>query len=150
MWPADLPPPIPYVEQVPVDFVSAAERMAPLLVANNSGLRETPEKRAFEKAVDDFQISLSELPANHKAAIAKLHEESDRVVDQKREQGVKADKLSTFIGKVMAYSHERLLAIEKHDPQLTKLRAEYDALSKVFYDGDQVLNTYLAWVRTDD
>ncbi len=150
MWPVDLPPPIPIAAPAPERPPSSGSWFEVGIVANNSGLRETAEKKAFEQAAEEFQGALSDLPSDHKAAIARIHEESTMAVNQRREQGVKADQLATFVGKVMTYSHERLLQIEQHDPQLQNLKPEYDALSRVFYDGDQVLNTYLAWVRTDD
>ncbi len=141
--PSDLPPPIPFVSPAPERLVHL-----PFLLAD-----KTPEKKiskeheAFNKAVKTFEESLAKLPANHKAEIAKLHDEVDLWADKERASGKKADKLATFVGKVMTYLHQRLLTIEKNDPQLTRLKDEHRQLQKLFLEGDKVINAYLAWVK---
>ena len=149
MLPPHLPPPIPYVCPAPPPAASL-----PFLVADKSpeakdksDVKISKEQEAFNKAVKVFEEALSKLPAKDKTAIAKLHTETETFVDKERASGKKADKLATFVGKVMTYLHQRLLVIEKTDPQLTKLKEEHRQLQKVFLQGDDVINAYLAWVK---
>jgi hypothetical protein len=105
------------------------------------------EQEAFNKAVKTFEDGLAKLPDKHKAEIAKLHDQTDAWADKERASGKKADKLATFVGKVMTYLHQRLLVIEKTDPQLTRMKDEHRQLQKLFLQGDDVINAYLAWVK---
>lgn len=143
LLPADLPPPVPYVSPAPAHTVKL-----PFVVAEKTSEKKiSKEHEAFNKAVKTFEESLAKLPANHKAEVAKLHQEVDAWADKERSNGKKADKLATFVGKVMTYLHQRLLVIEKNDPQLTRLKDEHRQLQKLFLEGDKVINAYLAWVK---
>lgn len=146
MLPSELPPPVPYVcpasaTSVEWPFTVVADK-APAKDAKIS-----KEQEAFQKAVKTFEEALSKLPAKDKTEIARLHSETEAWVDKERASGKKADKLATFVGKVMTYLHQRLLVIEKTDPQLTKLKEEHRQLQKTFLQGDDVINAYLAWVK---
>lgn len=150
MLPADLPPPLPYVCPAPVQlaglpFEIVAEK-APQAKGKDDA-KVSKEQVAFDKAVKTFEEALAKLPARDKAEISKLHDETDAWADRERATGKKADKLATFVGKVMTYLHQRLLVIEKTDPQLNKLKEEHRQLQKTFLQGDDVINAYLAWVK---
>ncbi len=149
MLPPDLPPAIPApcpapAPAAPLPFVIVAEK-AP--AKDKAEAKMSKEQVAFNKAVKTFEEALGKLPAQDKAEIAKMHSETDAWVDRERASGKKADKLATFVGKVMTYLHQRLLKIEKDDPQLTKLKEEHRQLQKTFLQGDDVINAYLAWVK---
>jgi hypothetical protein len=151
MLPFELPPPPPpYVCPAPplmlADFPFE-------LVAQKTDAKDkadskmSKEQVAFNQAVKTFEEALSKLPAKDKAEINKLHSETEAWADKERASGKKADKLATFVGKVMTYLHQRLLVIEKTDPQLTRLKEEHRQLQKTFLQGDDVINAYLAWVK---
>lgn len=144
MLPPDLPPAIPYVCPAPPAAVSLPFTM----VADKAPeTKVSKEQEAFNKAVKTFEDALAKLPSNHKAEIAKLHTQVESWADKERAAGKKADKLATFVGKVMTYLHQRLLVIEKADPQLNRLKDEHRQLQKVFLQGDDVINAYLAWAK---
>lgn len=153
MLPPHFPPPVPFVAPAPPWYAQEA----PFWVSQTTSVQDkskdsgaakiSKEHDAFNKAVKTFEESLSKLPAKDKTEIAKLHAETEAWVDKERASGKKADKLATFVGKVMTYLHQRLLVIEKTDPQLTKLKEEHRQLQKVFLQGDDVINAYLAWVK---
>jgi hypothetical protein len=160
MLPFDLPPPLPYVCPAPPHLAGLPGIDAPalrleLVAQKASGAKDkdkndakiSKEQVAFDKAVKTFEEALEKLPAKDKAEIAKLHNETDAWADKERASGKKADKLATFVGKVMTYLHQRLLVIEKTDPQLNKLKEEHRQLQKIFLQGDDVINAYLAWVK---
>lgn len=149
MLPPDLPPAIPYVCPAPavmagLPFTVIADK-AP--AKDKADTKISKEHEAFNKAVKTFEEGLKKLPDKDKAEIAKLHDETDAWVDRERASGKKADKLATFVGKTMTYLHQRLLLIEKNDPQLNKQKEEHRQLQKMFLMGDDVINAYLAWVK---
>jgi hypothetical protein len=149
MLPPHLPPPIPYVCPAPAPPASLPFTVAEKSpeTKDKSDAKISKEQVAFNKAVKTFEEALSKLPDKHKAEIAKIHAETDSWADKERASGKKADKLATFVGKVMTYLHQKLLVIEKTDPQLTKMKEEHRQLQKVFLQGDDVINAYLAWVK---
>ncbi len=142
MLPTDLPPPVPIVAPAP-----QIEICLPFIVVDNADLQMSREQAAFNNAVKTFEDGLAKLPPQHKAAVDKIHGEVDTWVEKERSAGKKADKLATFVGKVMTYLHERLLEVEKHDPQLKRLKKEHRQLQKLFLQGDDVINAYLTWVN---
>lgn len=148
MLPLDLPPPVPYVCPAPavagLPFTVVAEKTA---AKDKNESKISKEHEAFNKAVKAFEEALAKLPAKDKTEILRLHSETEAWVDKERASGKKADKLATFVGKVMTYLHQRLLVIEKDDPQLTKQKEEHRQLQKTFLQGDDVINAYLAWVK---
>ncbi len=150
MLPPDLPPPIPYV--CPADVQVQANLPFQLLAdkspkEKSNDPKVSKEQAAFDKAVKTFEEGLRKLPAKDRTEIAKLHAETDAWAEKERASGKKADKLATFVGKVMTYLHQRLLVIEKTDPQLTKMKEEHRQLQKTFLQGDDVIKAYLAWVK---
>lgn len=157
MLPPQLPPPVPQVAPAPVqeiDFGFSVEIPAELLpdarLAKKPPQKKAkvgPKRKAFDKAVQDFEQSLAKLPAAHKNEILKFHEEVDKWADKKRDKGEKADKLSNFVGRVMIYAHKRLLLIEQQDPKLTRMKREHTELQTLFMNGNEVIETYLAWIR---
>lgn len=142
MLPSDLPPPLPIASPAPQIVICT-----PFTVVDNAELQMSREQAAFNNAVKIFDEGLAKLPPQHKAAVDKIHNEVDTWVEKERSAGKKADKLATFVGKVMTYLHERLLDIEKHDPQLKRLKNEHRQLQKLFLQGDDVINAYLTWVK---
>lgn len=148
MLPPDLPPPIPYVcparAVAGLPFTVVADTTA---TKGKNDTKISKEHEAFNKAVKAFEEGLVKLPAQDKTEIAKLHAETESWVDKERAAGKKADKLATFVGKVMTYLHHRLLVIEKNDPQLKTQKDEHRQLQKMFLQGDDVINAYLAWVK---
>lgn len=150
MLPADLPPAPPYVTYSSVAIPLAPCRLAnePTAQAKNTAKPKISKEQAnFSKAVKTFQEGLSKLPSNHKAELLKFHGQIEAWVDGERAAGKKADKLASFVGKVMTYLHQRLLVIETEDPKLEKMKAEHRQLQKLFLQGDDVINAYLAWVK---
>ena len=144
--PFDLPPPIPIYSPAPIISTEL-----PALIAKEAekAPKVTPEEQAFHSAVSNFQNHLQKLPPKHKAEIRKLHGEVTQWADDKRSAGQRADKLSTFVGKVMGYADEHLENIEKADPELTELKAEHKQFQDLFLAGDKVIQAYLSWVQTD-
>lgn len=150
MLPADLPPlpayTVPGSLSLPAPPVPLIAK-TPIANAASDKIKIPKTQEAFEKAVKVFQEGLAKLPDNHKQEISKLHGEVELWADNEHSSGKKADKLATFVGKVMTYLHQRLLVIETTDPQLTKLKSEHRQLQKLFLQGDDVINAYLAWVK---
>lgn len=145
MLPFDLPPPIPVYAPAPY-----LEAKAPFLIAKEkekAGVSQ--EERAFNTAVSKFQQQLAKLPPKHKAEIKKIHAEVTKWADEQRAAGRRADKLSTFVGKVMGYADKHLDNIEKADPELKQLKAEHKQFQDLFLAGNQVIECYLIWIRTD-
>lgn len=152
MLPPDLPPPLPY--SCPAPPAACPASLPFTVVADKTPTKDkkgeakiSKEQEAFNKAVKTFEDALAKLPAKDKEEIRRLHEETEAWADKQHASGKKADKLATFVGKVMTYLHQRLLVIEKNDPQLTKLKEEHRQLQKTFLQGDDVINAYLAWVK---
>ena len=146
MFPFDLPPPIPIYEPAPAIVFEqpqliAREKEKPVKIA--------PEEQAFHKAISNFQQQLSKLSPKHKAEIRKIHTQVTQWADKQRAAGQKADKLSTFVGKVMGYADGYLENLEKADPELKQFKAEHKQFQDLFLAGNQVIEAYLAWVRTD-
>lgn len=106
-----------------------------------------PKRAKFNQTVKTFEQSLAKLPAGHKKQVLKFHIQVDKWADRKRAKGEKADKLANFVGRVMTYCHKRLLLIEQRDPELTRMKAEHTQLQKLFLEGNEVIEAYLAWVR---
>ena len=147
MLPFDLPPPIPVYAPAPNYAVEQ-----PLLIAKEGQKKKadvTQEERAFHSAVSEFQQKLSKLPPKHKAEIRKIHTEVTKWADEQRTAGQRADKLSTFVGKVMGYADKHLDNLEKADPELKQFKAEHKQFQDLFLAGNQVIEAYLYWVRTD-
>ncbi|MFA5504363.1 MAG: hypothetical protein WC314_10000 [Vulcanimicrobiota bacterium] len=134
MLPFDLPPPIPIY--------------APALVADQ-GAMVTAEEQSFHSAVSAFQQHLQKLPPKHKEEIRKIHTEVTAWANEKRSAGQRADKLATFVSKVMGYADSHLENIEKADPKLQQLQAEHKQFQDLFLAGNQVIEAYLVWVRSD-
>lgn len=109
-----------------------------------------PEEAAFHKAVETFQISLSKLDSDYKKDIREIHSQTVAWAKKQKRNGVKADQLSTFVGKVMAYSHKQLLHIKKQDPNLETYKAYHDQLNDVFFNGNEVIEAYSKWVKVPD
>ena len=151
MLPPDLPPPLPYSCPAPAPAVTS---LPFTVVADKTPAKDdkgkakiSKEQEAFNKAVKTFEEALVKLPTKDKEAITRLHAETEAWADKEHANGKKADKLATFVGKAMTYLHQRLLVIEKDDPQLTKQKEEHRQLQKTFLQGDDVINAYLAWVK---
>lgn len=142
--PFDLPPPIPIQAPDP-----SPVRELPFFLAKETASKPLPEEQAFHKSVQDFQLKLSKLPPKHKAEIRKLHGEVVDWADKQRAAGQRADKLATFVGKVMGYCDKHLDNIEKADPELQQFKAEHKQFQDLFMSGSSVIDSYLAWVRTD-
>jgi hypothetical protein len=142
--PFDLPPPIPITAPAPEyavwNSVEIAKEIKPTIPV---------EEQAFNKAVSNFQQHLAKLPPAHKAEIRKIHTQVTDWADKQRAAGQRADKLSTFVGKVMAYTDKHLENIEKADPDLRQFKAEHKQFQDLFLAGNGVIEAYLAWVRTD-
>ena len=107
------------------------------------------EEQHFNRSVSKFQQHLSKLPPKHKAEIRKIHSQVTAWADKERAAGQRADKLSTFVGQVMAYTDKHLANIEKADPDLQQFKAEHKQFQDLFLAGNGVIEAYLAWVRTD-
>lgn len=159
MLPPQLPPPVPQVAPAPAPTIELGFILEnPELLGQDGRLAKEPQekpkvgpkRKAFDKAVQEFEKSLEKLPAAHKQEILKFHEEVDKWADSKRAKGEKADKLSNFVGRVMIYAHKRLLLIEQQDPQLTQMKKEHTELQTLFMNGNEVIESYLAWVRAKD
>lgn len=148
MLPFDLPPPIPIIAPAP-DF--GVDLLCDAYLAKEPKPKKdiSMEEQAFHRAVSDFQQKLGKLPPKHKAEIRKLHKGVVDWADEARAAGQRADKLSTFVGKVMAYSDKHLENIEKADPKLLQFKAEHKQFQDLFLSGNQVIEAYLYWVRTD-
>ena len=146
MLPFDLPPPIPVYAPAPN---YCAEQPFVLAKEAEKAPKVTPEERAFNSAVSNFQQHLQKLPPKHKAEIRRLHGEVTQWADEKRAEGQRADKLSTFVGKVMGYADTHLENIEKADPELKQFKAEHKQFQDLFLAGNQVIEAYLLWIRTD-
>lgn len=144
MLPFDLPPPIPIYAPAP-QWVS----QAPFVLANEKQAQGSVEEKAFHQAVSKFQQRLSKLSPQHKAEIRKLHTEVVNWADKQRAAGMRADKLATFVEQVMGYADKHLQNIERADPKLLALRAEHKQFQDLFLAGNEVIEAYLAWVRTD-
>ena len=147
MLPFDLPPAIPIVAPAPADLQSHPA----FLLLSQSGEKEQPsaEKKAFHEKVQAFQEHLALLSPEHKSKIKELHGEVSSWADKSRKAGQKADKLSTFVGKVMTYADTHLKNIEKTDPELKMFQEEHKQFHELFVAGADVIDAYLAWVRTD-
>ena len=149
MLPPDLPPPLPYSCPAPATVAPSL----PFVIVADKTPEKTDQKKMskeqekFNETVKVFEKALGTLSEKDKAEVAKMHSETEAWVDKERASGKKADKLATFVGKVMTYLHQRLLVIEKTDPQLTKMKEEHRKLQKIFLQGDDVINAYLAWVK---
>lgn len=148
MLPFDLPPPIPITAPAPNHTIAL-----PFLVAKDPGKKPkakvTMQEQAFHRSVSKFQQQLSKLPPKHKAEIRKIHSQVTGWADKQRKSGMRADKLSTFCGKVMAYCDKHLENIEKADPDLRQFKAEHKQFQDLFLAGNEVIESYLAWIRTD-
>ena len=107
------------------------------------------EKKTFNEKVKAFQAHLSQLSPEHKAKIREMHGEVSSWADKSRKAGKKADKLSTFVGKVMTYADSHLKNIEKADPKLLRFKQEHKQFHDLFTAGSDVIDAYLAWVLTD-
>jgi hypothetical protein len=144
--PFDLPPPIPIYAPAPNFTVEQ-----PLLIAKEKEKpgKVTQEEQAFHSSVSNFQQHLAKLPPKHKAEIRKIHTQVTQWADKQRAAGQRADKLSTFVGKVMAYADKHLENIEKADPELKQFKAQHKQFQDLFLAGNKVIEAYLAWVRTD-
>jgi chromosome segregation ATPase len=119
------------------------------LLAKEAKPKVDAEEQAFDKAVSDFQQRLEKLPPKHKAQIRQIHSQVDAWADEKRDAGQRADKLSTFVGKVMRYADKHLANLEKADPKLLQFKAEHKQFQELFLAGNEVIESYLAWIRTD-
>ena len=146
MLPFDLPPPIPI--KAPAQEIVVAP---PALVAKEPAKKPeiTMQEQAFHRSVSEFQQKPSKLPPKHKAQIRKIHQQVTGWADQERKKGLRADKLSTFCGKVMAYCDKHLENIEKADPELKQFKEEHKQFQDLFLAGNQVIESYLLWVKTD-
>ena len=146
MFPFDLPPPIPIYEPAPV---LVADQSFLLAKEGDKAVKISKEERAFHSAVSNFQQHLSRLSPKHKAEIRKIHTQVTQWGDSQRAAGQRADKLSTFVGKVMSYADGYLENLEKADPKLKQFKTEHKQFQDLFLAGDQLIEAYLAWVRTD-
>lgn len=146
MLPFDVPPPIPIKAPAPEIVVAS-----PYLLAKEPTKKPqiSMEEQSFHRSVSDFQQKLAKLPPKHKAQIRKIHQQVTGWADQERKKGLRADKLSTFCGKVMAYCDKHLENIEKADPELKQFKAEHKQFQDLFLAGNQVIESYLLWVKTD-
>lgn len=141
MLPFDLPPPIPIREPAP-------QQQQPIpLIAQIEGV--SAEEEEFQEAISVFQEQLSLLPPDHKAEIREIHRTVTEWGDEKRRQGERADKLSTFVSRVMTYADEHLQSIEKADPKLRERQAEHQQFQELFVAGNDVIESYLSWIRSD-
>lgn len=145
MLPFDLPPPPPIHSPAPAFPIPDA-----MLLAKEGGKQQmSMQEQQFHRAVTDFENRLAKLPPKHKAEILKIHQQVDDWANKARAQGQRADKLSTFVGKVMNYADEYLANIEKADPELKQFKAEHKQFQDLFLSGNGVIEAYLVWVRED-
>jgi uncharacterized coiled-coil DUF342 family protein len=146
VFPFDLPPPVPIYEPAPAISVEQ-----PLFIAKEKEkpLNISPEEQNFHSAVSNFQQHLSKLSPKHKAEIRKIHTQVTQWANKQRAAGNRADKLSTFAGKVMSYADGYLEKLEKADPELKQFKVEHKQFQDLFLAGNQLIEAYLAWVRTD-
>ena len=111
---------------------------------------EDPEPNTLEKfevSIKEFQESLKDLTPIQKQDIRQIHEEVRVWHEKEIAAGRKADKLATFTGRVMEYCNKALESIENSDPHLTRRKAEFDVLNKIFYKGEALINAYHAYVK---
>ena len=120
-----------------------------MLLAEDPGPQLASEEQAFNKAVSKFQQHLAKLPPKHKEEVRKIHAQVTGWADKQRAAGQRADKLSTFVGKVMGYCDKHLGNIEKADPELKQFKTEHKQFQDLFLAGNDVIESYLAWVRSD-
>lgn len=106
-------------------------------------------EQQFNRALADFNQRLQKLSPQHKAEIRKIHQQVNDWADKARAQGQRADKLSTFVGKVMNYADGHLANIEKADPELREFKSEHKQFQDLFLSGNGVIEAYLSWVRED-
>jgi len=151
MLPFDLPPPIPIKTPAPEAFAPEICWESGLLIAKEADAKskEAMAEQAFQRAVSKFQQQLGKLPPKHKAQVRKIHSQVNQWADKQRSAGQRADKLSTFVGKVMGYADTHLGNIEKADPELEQFQAEHKQFQDLFLAGNDVIEAYLVWVRTD-
>ena len=157
MLPFDLPPPIPIVEPASVrsdaQLIFLSREGDKLRIAREGDKLKkkiSKEEASFRKAVEVFQISLSKLDPDYKKDIREIHSRTVAWAKKQKRNGVKADQLSTFVGKVMAYANKQLGNIEKQDPDLLTYKAYHDQLTDVFFTGNEVIEAYLKWVKIPD
>lgn len=145
MLPFDLPPPIPIHCPAP-----ESRHEGHLLFAKEGGKANVSMyEQQFNRALADFNQRLQKLSPQHKAEIRKIHQQVNDWADKARAQGQRADKLSTFVGKVMNYADGHLANIEKADPELRQFKSEHKQFQDLFLSGNGVIEAYLSWVRED-
>ncbi|MGE0490590.1 MAG: hypothetical protein AB7S38_15390 [Vulcanimicrobiota bacterium] len=90
----------------------------------------------FEGATRDFGESIQALSPEHRREIQVLHQ----AVDQWADGQPGADRLGTFVWRVMEYSHHQLERIE--DNPATAQPGECEGLEKVFLNGYHLVEVY--------
>ncbi len=101
----------------------------------------------FQAATKAFGEALRDLPPQHKAEVRVIYKAVGPWVERERAAGRKADKLATFVGRVMEYTNESMESIEETDPHLTKRRQEYEKLNKAFHKGADLIDAYYRYVK---
>ncbi|MGE0488060.1 MAG: hypothetical protein AB7S38_02475 [Vulcanimicrobiota bacterium] len=101
----------------------------------------------FDAATKEFGLALSKLPPEHKARIRAIHKAVESFVADEQKAGRKADRLATFVGRVMEYTNEELEKIEKKDPDLKTMKRQHQELDKAFKEGAELIDAYHAWVK---
>ncbi len=104
-------------------------------------------REQFDQATREFGEALRRLPERHKKKIRTIHQSVQQFVAAERKAGRQADKLSTFVERVMDYSHQQLDEIEETDPDLVNFKAQHEELSRVFNEGAELVDAYHAYVK---
>lgn len=146
MLPFELPPPPPPIHcPAPESYYEGYNLFAKEAAKPEPSMHE----QHFHRAMADFNQRLQKLSPKHKAEIRKIHQQVTNWANTARAEGQRADKLSTFVGKVMNYADQHLSNIEKADPELQQFQAEHKQFQDLFLSGNGVIEAYLSWVRED-
>lgn len=104
-------------------------------------------RAAFDTASRDFGEALKNLPPQYKAEVRTIHQAVKQWASKEEAAGRKADRLSTFVNRVMDYTHQALMKVEDSDPDLLRRKDEHERLDKVFREGATLIDAYHAYVK---
>ena len=134
-------------QQAPSTPTNTTKQSGAVFQLNETAPVQENTLQTFERTIKEFQISLSQLPSEHKKEIRTIYASVTSWADEQQAAKKKVDRLATFTGKVCEYCNGKLTAIEKTDPDLLRRRPEHDLLNDVFYKGAALINAYEAYAK---